>query len=175
MNEQSMLQFKTLPNSCVFVILSDLNKVCYIGHSGQLKARIGQIMDEYDLNKYTDVRLEVLGSFEDKEYKQIFAEHYKQKYRDLGFNVVNGDVQYMSYKYKLVPNYFHKKINVVVENKRKEKKLIAVFNNYVQAEEYCDWLNDTMGIVQPVCAINKDTVDWFSGLKYKRSSKIELK
>lgn len=163
--------FKTIPNSCVFAIISDSSMKCFISHSSNLKARIGGLIDSFG----DDYRLVVLEEIEDLEYKLLLCEKYKQKYMNDGYEVISSK-QYINYRVGIrYGKRFHEAL-VVLYNKRGDKKVVGVFSSITDAKEFVDRYYKGQELVVPVYSTNKETREYVEKerkMYYKKNGRIQ--
>lgn len=159
----SLRQIKKLPNSCVFGLISDSSKECYISHTTNLKARIGQIIDVNEDILKDDSRLVVFSSgFDDMLYKRIYAQYWLDKYINDGYSNVGPVDNYINGRIKVQFSQYIKLVFVMYENKRKDKIILGVFDTVNEANEFVDQYFSGKDLVLPVYAINKRTGEWRS-------------
>ena len=154
-----MLQFsssflsilKTLPNSCVYALISDSNMSCIVSHSNALKSRIGALIEYFNKD---DCRLVILQNTDDLESKLLLCEKYKQIYNAAGYEICNTR-QYINYKVSIQYSYEIKEVHVVLYNARRYKNIVARFDNINEAKEFVDkYYSDKF--IMPVYGIGKN-------------------
>lgn len=161
MNIDTLRQISRLPLDAVFGLISDSSKECYISHTVNLKARIGQIltMDE-DILK-DDTRLVIFCTgFSDSEYKRIYAQYYLDKLIEDGYRSISPTDRYINYKVKVQFSELLDEALVVLENTRKDKKIVGVFKDIEEAQSFVDEYYPVGSIVQPIYALNEGTKRW---------------
>lgn len=161
MDNKFLSQLKSLPDNAVFGLISDSSKECYISHTNNLKARIGQILSS-DFILHEDTRLIVFNTVHDSEYKRIYTQYYLDKYKELGYSRVGGPFEYINYKVRVQYSKFLLEALVVLINKRKDKTVVGVFSSVEEANKFVDEYYTGKDIVLPVYSINKRTVEWIS-------------
>jgi hypothetical protein len=162
--------FQTLPNSCVYAIINDSSKTCLIGHANDLQARIGVILASNRIGE--NVRLEILEVLDDLEYKLLFCQQYINKYRADGFEVLNKK-DYINYYVRLQYSKDFHKVNVVLYNKRRDKKIVGIFSNMNDARSFVDEFYKQPGGF-PVVSTNKATKEYMEKeRKVKKSGRVQ--
>lgn len=146
--------FQTLPNSCVYALISDSTMTCLVSHSNNLQSSIGSLLTSNKVQG-NDVRLVILDVLDDKEYKLLLCEKYKTQYCKFGYEVINKR-NYIKYSVSI---QYSKKLDaaiVVLYNKRRDKKIVGVFKNINAAREFVDQYYK-QDVILPVYATNKAT------------------
>lgn len=142
--------FKTIPNSCVYAIISDSNMTCIVSHSNNLQSSIGAILDANKVQG-NDARLLILDVLDDLEYKLLLCERHKLELEVAGYKIVNTR-QYINYKVSVQYSKKGQNILVVLYNKRRDRKIVGKFNNINDANSFVTQYYSG-SIVMPVYAI----------------------
>lgn len=143
--------FQTLPNSCVFAIISDSKRTCSVMHSNALQSRLGAILEAHEVG----CRLVVLDVLDDLEHKLLLCEKYKLKYVELGYDILNKR-SYINYYTRIQYDRSFHTVNVVLYNKRRDKKIVGVFKNINEAREFVSQYYK-QEVLFPVYSTNKCT------------------
>jgi hypothetical protein len=144
---------KTLPNSCVYAVISDSNMCCFISHSNNFKARIGDIL-QYSNMEYLDSRVVVFQKAQDLEMKLLLCERYKHELEVAGYRVINPR-SYITYKVTIQYSKDRLNVFVVVYNRRRDKRIVGKFKNINDAKSFVDQYYSS-GLISPVYAIGED-------------------
>lgn len=155
---------KSLPNSCVFGLISDSKMKCFISHSNNLQSRIGAIIESFP----KDGRLVIFDTLDSLEYKLLFCERYKLKMLGDGYSIINSR-QYINYRIRLQYNKMNTRVMAVLYNARYDKKIVGVFKTMVEAQEFIA-LYYKEKILVPVYAINSLTREYIN-----KEAKVESK
>lgn len=149
---------QTIPNSCVYALISDSNRTCLVSHSNNLQSSLGSILAS---NKVTgnDVRLVILDVLEDKEYKLLLCEKYKLQYLKDGFFVVNSR-NYINYRVTIQYSVRLDCAMVVLYNRRRDKKIVGVFDNINEAKSFVEEYYRQGDCTFPVYSTNKGTKEY---------------
>jgi hypothetical protein len=150
----------SLPNSCVFAIINPVSSKCYVGYANNLKSRIGQILDDFPELVGDRSYIKILLKTEELLYKQIYSQYYVEKYVTAGFDVVKAKISYSKYKPKILVNCSIPAVFVVIENIRKDKTVVGVFENMDEAKGFVAQYYVGVDLVQPVYALNDRTMEW---------------
>lgn len=141
----------SIPNSCVYALINDLNMTCSVMHSNNLQSRLGAIIEANGIG----CRLVVLDVLEDLEHKLLLCERYKLQYMELGYSIIVKR-KYINYKVSIQYNKRFHKVNVVLYNSRRDKKIVGVFDNINEAKEFVDQYYK-QDVLFPVYSTNKGT------------------
>lgn len=152
-----------IPNSCVFVIINPSNKKCYVSYANNLKSRIGQILDDFKELVGPDTYIRILIKVDALLYKQIYAQYYNEQFIEDGYEVVNYKIKYSKYKPKIKVDFLLSAVFVVLENIRKDKMIVGVFDNVDEAKSFVEQYY-SCGLVQPVYALNERTKSMVGGI-----------
>lgn len=150
---------QTVPNSCVYAIISDSSMKCFISHSNNLQTSLASVLAS---NKVigNDVRLVVLDILEDKEYKLLLAEKWKSQYRLNGYDVVNKR-SYINYYVRIQYSRSLHSAMVVLYNKRRDKKIVGVFDNINEARSFvAEYYSEQGDCTFPVYSTNEGTKEY---------------
>lgn len=161
MNNEFLRQVNSLPLDAVFGLISESSKECYISHTVNLKARIGQILaDNEDILK-DDTKLVVFCTgFSDSEYKRIYCQYYLDKYIANGYTSISPTDNYINYKVRIQYSEALKEVFVLLVNKRKDKKIVGVFKQMDEAQEFVSRYYADGSVIQPIYAVNDETRLW---------------
>lgn len=149
---------QTLPNSCVYAIISDSTKQCLVSHSNNLQSSIGALLVSNRVQG-NDVRLVILDVLEDKEYKLLLCEKYKIQYMKDGYFVVNKR-SYINYSVSIQYSVKLDCVMVVLYNRRRDKKIVGVFDNINEAKSFVEEYYKQGDCTFPVLANNKTTKEY---------------
>lgn len=159
--------FQTLPNSCVYALISDSTKECLVCHSNNLQSSLGRLLCSNKI-KEKDVRLVILDILDDLEYKLLLAEKRKLEYISLGYKIINSR-NYINYKVSIQYSKMFDSIFVVLYNKRRDKKIVGIFERMNEAKEFVSTYYKQQEFIFPVYSTNKCTREYME--KEKRVSK----
>ena len=140
---------KTLPESCVFAIISDSSKEVIVAHSNDLKSRIGALIDNFGKE---DTRLIIIQNIDDLEYKLLLCEVYKKKYSVAGYKIVNAR-KYINYKVSIQYSSNLQKVLVVLYNSRRDKTIVGQFKSIDEAKSFVEQYYVNKEVVVPVYGI----------------------
>jgi hypothetical protein len=143
---------KTLPNSCVYALISDSNMKAIVSHSNTLQSRIGALIEYFG---YDDARLLILQKIEDNEGKLLLCEMYKKKYSTEGYKIVNVR-PYINYRvsFQYSPNL--QWVYVVLYNSRRDKTIVGQFKSMDDARSFVSACYINKEVVCPVFAIGSE-------------------
>jgi hypothetical protein len=136
MNFESLQELQNLPLDCVFGIISDSTKECYISHTKNLKTRIGAVLDSVYLQR--DSRLIIFCTMQDDKYKRIYAQYYLDKYINDGYKNIGCGRKYINYKVRVQYSADLKYVQVVLINERKDKEIVGQFRSIEAANNFVD-------------------------------------
>lgn len=157
---------KSLPNSCVFAVISDSSKLCYIAHTSNLLARLKPILDEYnELSSCDDLRLEILSEVEDIEYKQIYLGYYRDQYINNNYRIVNTVSNCIKYEVKISVMPVTFEVVVYLKSRRGKKVVVGVFSNMDVAKSFVRKYYKDRELVVPVYSMNKRTKMFLTRMK----------
>ena len=142
--------FKTLPNSCVYAVISDSNMTCLVSHSNSFQARLGVILEASKVQG-NDARVVILDVLDDLEYKLLLCERHKLELEVAGYKILNPK-QYINYKVSVQYSRLFDKVLVVLYNRRRDKKIVGMFDNINDAKEFVKQYYSS-GVIMPVYAI----------------------
>lgn len=162
---------QTLPNSCVYAIMSDSTKQCLVSHSNNLQSSIGAILASNRVQG-NDVRLVVLDVLEDKEYKLLLCEKYKIQYLKDGFFVVNKR-SYINYSVSIQYSRDLHSTLVVLYNSRRDKKIVGIFDNINEAKSFVEEYYRQGNCTFPVYSTNKGTKEYMERKKVDKNTRIQ--
>ena len=160
---------QTLPNSCVYAIISYSTKQCLVSHSNNLQSSIGAILASNKVQG-NDVRLVVLDVLEDKEYKLLLCERYKIQYMLDGFFIVN-ERSYINYSVSIQYSRDLHNTLVVLYNRRRDKKVVGVFDNINEAKSFVEEYYKQGSCTFPVIANNTLTSTYMKKM-YDKNSRV---
>lgn len=149
---------QTIPNSCVYAIISDSNKTCLVSHSNNLQSSLGSILAS---NKVigNDVRLVVLDVLDDVEYKLLLCEKYKLQYIGSGYEIKNKR-SYINYYVRIQYSVKLDCAMVVLYNRRRDKKIVGIFDNINEANSFVEEYYKQGDCTFPVYSTNKGTKEY---------------
>ena len=142
---------KTLPNSCVYALISDSNMKAIVSHSNALKTRIGALIEYFD---YEDTRLLILQNMDDLEGKLLLCEMYKHELSVAGYNIVNVR-PYINYKVSIRYSSNLQLVYVVLYNSRRDKTIVGQFKSMDDARSFVSVYYINKDVVCPVYAIGE--------------------
>lgn len=142
--------FKTLPNSCVYAIINDLNKTCSVLHSNNLQSRLGVILEANEIGS----RLVILDVLDDLEHKLLLCEKYKIALSQQGYSILNKR-SYINYKVSIQYSKRFHSVLVVLYNKRRDKKIVGEFKNINDAKEFVKQYYSDEGVIVPIFGIGE--------------------
>lgn len=147
----SLKQLQSLPEDAVFGLISDSNKEYYISHTTNLKSRIGLVLTECENLLKDDTKLVILFSgTNNTEYKRIYAQYYINKYKELGYENMGLESNYINYRVKIQYSADFNDMAVYLINKRKEKTLVGMFRSKIEAEEFVKKYYEQGGPILPI-------------------------
>ena len=161
-SSQFLSILKTVPESCVFGVISHSSKQCLISHSNNLSARIGSLIASFPdrgSTEPTDVEVVVFDELDDLEYKLLLCEKYKHQYRLNGYEVLNPR-PYINYRVGIRLSKQFKKCLVVLYNKRKQMKVVGAFDKIVEASEFIDQYYANQDVIFPIYSTNEATKEY---------------
>jgi hypothetical protein len=158
MNIEFLRQVNKLPLDAVFGLISISSKECYISHTVNLKTRIGQILtDNEDILKDDTELIVFCTGIVDNEYKRIYAQYYLDMYVEAGFKNISPTDNYINYKIRVQYSDVLQEVFVLLVNTRKDKKIVGVFKQIEEAEQFVAQYYPDGSLVQPIYALNEDT------------------
>lgn len=154
-NTDLLNTLKTLPNSCVYAVISDSSMCCFVSHSNNFKARIGDILEYSKMDKYDDSRVVIFQQAQDLEMKLLLCERYKHELSICGYNIINPR-QYINYNVSIQYSVTLQMVLVVIYNKRRDKKIVGKFKNINDAKCFVNQYYSSKELVSPVYAIGEN-------------------
>jgi hypothetical protein len=140
---------KTLPNSCVYVLISDSTGKVIVSHSNAFSARLSDLIDYFGEE---DTRGEILQELDDSEGKLILCEIYKRKYSAAGYKIVNVR-PYINYKVSIQYSYNLQRAHVVLYNARRDKTVVGQFKSMEDARSFVEQYYKGREVISVVYAI----------------------
>lgn len=162
MDISTLRSIKALPENAVFGLISDSSKECYVSHTTNLRSRIGLILTDNDNILKEDTRLVVFGEISNYKYKLLYSQYYLEKMVNAGYKNIGTAHSYINYKVKIEFSVLLNEVFVVLVNKRKDKLIVGVFKQIDDAQGFINDCYKEGELVQPIYAINRDTVKWCS-------------
>lgn len=151
-NSHFLSILKSVPESCVFALISDSTLTCLVSHSSSLQSRIGALIESFP----SDVRLVVFDVLDNLEYKLLLAEKHKNELIVAGYTIINPK-QYINYRVGIRYSRNLKQSLVVLYNKRKDIKVVGIFDSIEGAQEFVDLYYKEQELIVPVYSTNEDT------------------
>lgn len=153
-----LTQLQNLPSDAIFGIISDSSKEFYISYTSNMKGRIAQILTSGDVELKEDSRVVIFDkTFKDLEYKQLFTEKYKGEYINKGYKNVCKDRVHIQYKVRVVYSKELRSVYVYLVNKRKDHKLVGVFDSMDEASLFVKECYEGQDMVQPVYKLHANS------------------
>lgn len=132
-----------MSNKGIFCLINNVDKRIYISFSNNVFLALATLLNNVN-SQSSPVYVELYNDLNKLEFKvldttydnlRIGQSFYVEYYEDLGYNMYNN-FKGLKYKVRIEPNDKLGKVAVVLQNRRKEKVVVAVFDSVLEAEEY---------------------------------------
>jgi hypothetical protein len=154
----------SLPPAAIFAIINEPDRKVYIGYSEVLPARLGQIVtdinrDQWKYPQMVQERAKLSLLILDTNPARLFVNYYKNKYRNMGYEIYNDDEKpHVQYKFKVVVDYRLGLIEIVAVTRRNDQISLGAFKKISEAEKFFEYINkynEAGGLVYSIGKIDK--------------------
>lgn len=166
-----------LTEPAVYAFVNEVDGYAYVSQSVNPMRAIGAILEDIANNRNTKykglirdkdkLKLEIIKSSSDLNKRKMDVDSYVKLLSQRGIKLYN---RYTGIKYRLMNRVVKWKVHLYLVNRRNDEKLIGVFDNFKDMEEFSTLYYSDLSSFYEVCALNRATKVWYSREKNQRKN-----
>lgn len=161
MNIELLRQLKTLPLDAVFGLINESTKQAYISHTVNLRTRMGDLIDVFDLED--EVRFIVfLEGVQDLRYKLLYAQQFIDQYKQDGYEILGLGRDYINSKVRIRFSKDLRRALVVIVNSRKASEIVGIFKTVHEARDFVSQYYKKGDMVRPVYSVSREMKEYIN-------------